>query len=239
MNVFKKTILGAALAVVSSGAFASSIGGVVWDSANINDFMGRASYNSTVFGLGTAAVGQTITAWGNFSGFNDNVFNVSGSSSRCNACELTYQATYDISAFNALTQSFTFSNVSMSVYVDSTPDYDTTTLTTLATTATDGVLFLGIQGSNWVGTNLGAQGFGSVLSGNAGGLARDYFDTNTINNGSADLDVGITGGRIASNFSRITASVDVYGKTVDVPEPASLALLGMGLLSFGASRRKK
>ncbi len=49
----------------------------------------------------------------------------------------------------------------------------------------------------------------------------------------------ITGGRIEGNTSIDNVVVTTNSVTVDVPEPTSMLLLGLGLAGIGASRRKK
>jgi hypothetical protein len=94
------------------------------------------------------------------------------------------------------------------------------------------------------GNNL-AQ-FSGTAQGNAflnvtGGDAAKLFDTNTFptgfNGGMADLSFVGNAARITGNDFPVSGSDDLYANTV--PEPASLAILGVGLFIVGWSLRRR
>ncbi|MGZ5136153.1 MAG: PEP-CTERM sorting domain-containing protein, partial [Flavitalea sp.] len=132
------------------------------------------------------------------------------------------------------------------VFVDNTPEItnpsDPTTLT--AANTSDGTLWLDLVGN---GTFLGTtDDSGTLLTGSGlldviGGLAAANFNTNTKANG-ADF-------TFTSSFTQFpdpgnlliangTGNVNSDSVEINVPEPVTLSLLGLGLLGFSTLRRR-
>ncbi|MGB4498613.1 MAG: PEP-CTERM sorting domain-containing protein [Methylococcaceae bacterium] len=294
MNIFKKTILGAALAVASSGAFAGlvNVAGVVWEPDALSDL----TTDANMFESFASAVGQNVTGYGmvtQFNGLGQTIF--------CSACELTYSFSYQMTYANTVIASvynsgtnktsvtykediwnsgsnsintttytdiltgnkttsdpykvgsadFAFSGGIVEFFVDSTPDFNINTVTGLKlSNAIDGVSFLKATQNGVLSgsaTNLfnpllikgSGMGYMNVVS----GLAASYFDTNYfILNNNADLSFSSSfqnGAGIKETGYIVNGTVTFAGDSKHIPEPTSLALLGMGLLGFGASRMKK
>ncbi|MES2103882.1 MAG: PEP-CTERM sorting domain-containing protein [Pseudomonadota bacterium] len=251
MNFLKKAIFGAAAALaLASSAYASpvNVGGVIWDPESLSDFKGVS-----------ASIIQNIAADGSLSGFGIiTSLNNNGVASFCPGCELTFafggyspvalQATPSLGDAAGTTISYT--GGWLKVYVDNTPNVtnplDPNTLN--SGNATDGQLWLDLVGNEINGVSLiginNFQSFGT-LNGSGrfdvvGGLAKLNFDTNTMPNG-ADLTFSTT----FSDFPLIVGGVPVTStgggtfKGNSIPEPGSMALVGLGLLAAGALRRRQ
>ncbi len=234
MKLFKKVLAGVAVAAAmatSAHAALNNVGGVIWDPLSASDFTGTsANVVQNMAGDGSLSGYGYITQ---LNGTNVNTF--------CPGCELTIKY-YGFTSNGGLN----YANGTIEVYVDYTPDTANGTSLSAANTA-DGSLWLKLTGHN-LGSFGGSSLFGASAPGSltgqgyldvAGGMAGSAFNTNGKFDGA---DFGFTTGFSAFlSFpdQAINGTVTFNGDSVQVPEPASLALVGLGLLGVVGARRRK
>lgn len=179
--------LGAVFALGSAQAI--TVAGVTWNPNSLFDFSATDSMIETSLG-GAPSVGDTIKGFAKI-----NTINGTGESTFCVGCEVTYQFSgFTVTNIDGTTGALTFSGGLIRIYVDTSPDYDSS----LASTAGAGAgttLFLELSGHSHVDAltgltgslhsdptpaSTGVAGDGRAFLDVTGGVAASYFDTNTF-----------------------------------------------------------
>jgi hypothetical protein len=247
MNIKKGLMIGLAALGFSMSANAGNvnIGGVIWDPGSTIAFpdLGDFVANGTIFETSATFPGETVVGQGQVTQINSAVPN---GGDFCPGCELTFTFSMDLVSFvgapndtlGGIDGDFTFENLTIQFWVDNAQDYDGT-----YASAAGGQLWLELvlNPANFLtgsGTALGSgsdQGTGSGVLDAVDGLALGNFDTNTQAAGG-DLTLTSSFQPTAGVPGLLNGTFDLTGDTI--PEPTSIALLGLGLLGFASARRK-
>lgn len=252
MKLFKKVLAGVAVAAAlatSAYAVPITVGGVTWDPDSIFDFSSA-----------TDSIRQSIDPnTGIVSGFGV-IRTINTLTGFCTGCELTFVfgGFTPVSGVTVPTVGggqILYKNGFVNVYVDFTPETSINSSAgsmTLASTS-DGDLWLGLlghngrDGSSFTGTVNLTGGTLDSLSGSGlldvvGGLAASNLNTNTKADG-ADLAFSTSFTTFLPNGNLLEAvgTGNFKGDSVGnrIPEPESLALVGLGLMGLAVSRRRK
>ncbi len=263
----KKTLLSlamtATLGLFGTAAVAAPInlGGVVFDPDSIFDFTTTDSMFETI----VTSVGNVLNGYGVINSLNGT--NVATFCPGCELTYKFTGYTVTSVGTPAGSQ-FTFSGGVIQVFVDNTPDFNSLSANSAGDGALwltlDGRNHLDLLTGNTgtlhsTGTPVAAgiagngRGYLDVRTGAGLGLAQANFDTNTIamvNPGGAPSFADF---QFTSSFQRLpglATFVSDDGRTYGlfgsndfqgnaIPEPGSLALLGLGLVGLVAARRRK
>lgn len=258
----KKTLLalavGGMLAATQAHAGYINVGGVVWDPAVGDDFFAT----DTIFETVVSGPGDTLSGYGKINAINfENSF-CPGCELTYQFGGFTLNSSFKDNNLNSVMDAgdnVFFTGGWVKMYVDFTPDYapdnfgsagdegganalwlDLTAKTLTNSLGQNGTLFsllkAGILGTGTEG------GEGNVNLDVIGGSAAGNFDTNQEAGGS-DLYMTssfqprncISNGTCTSQYV-IGGTNEITGNSI--PEPGTLGLLGLGLLGFGALRRR-
>lgn len=261
LNKLVVAMMVAAAGFVSAGAQATvvNVGGVQWDNAFLNDF----SSKSNLFEITSGTAGANLNGYGFINQINGKNYGTTNT-----FLASPYELTYEFGGFTLTTAStisgfgtgiesngtFTATGGWLKVYLDNATTFDETN----KSTATNGTLWLGLQassafygsgitlkgsitGQNSVGLSGQGVGYFDVIQ-NAlnGGLAWSYLDTNS-EPGGADFTYTSEFQGLNNAYPEANAQGNntIFGKTAPVPEPGSIALVGLGLLGLCFGRRNK
>ncbi|MFO1250913.1 MAG: PEP-CTERM sorting domain-containing protein [Inhella sp.] len=240
MNVIKKTAVAAALALAGATSFASTInvGGVNWDPDAPTDYSGQS-----------VNMRQTINlADGTLSGFGIlTAMNGTAQGTFCPGCELTFQfggfTPVGGQIIPGIGATISYTGGWVKFYVDHSPEIANPAdyLALNSANTGDGNLWLSLantgvfQGTRVANSILSGLGFLDVT----GGMAAGNFDTNTQEGGTDfTFSTSLTFRHPGSvSVSDMSGTGNLFGSSI--PEPTSLALIGLGLLSAGVASRKR
>jgi hypothetical protein len=262
MNIKKSLLCGMVSGLLSTSAMAVNVGGVVWDPNTFFDFTSNSQLIEDLLDPGDDGIFMTgddvvssLNGFGKVTGINgtfENTFCPSG-------CELTFEfGGYEVAKVSSSGSDtlIGFTGGWINFYVDSATAYDANSM---ATAIDGGAPWLSLaaketfSSTHAIMTTLNATlatfgggtdaGVGAGLLDVVGGMAMGNFDTNTQTAGadwvfSSSFQPFVGGGATDDGFE-LFGTADFRGTSI--PEPSSLALLGLGMLGlgFGARRKRK
>ena len=203
----------------------------------------------------TLGLGDTLQGIGEVNSLNGNTAAINSlvGGDLCPNCELTLSfGGFEIDSLaGGPLGGPTFTNGWINFYVDHTPDFTPTDSGFVdPANATDGDLWLALEVSaNAFLSSTAVQGTLALEFQAVGGMAQHNFDTNAM---SGILSGGLVDA-IANNSAIFNNFLDLNGDGTDdyyanangqldgdtIPEPATLAVFGLGLLSIAGFKRRK
>jgi hypothetical protein len=252
MKLFKKVLAGVAVAAAlatSAQASMITVDGVTWNpdftsSLSDKDFTARFDMiqwftpaASAVANTTNAAPDPTVAvpgAVGNVLQGVGIINKVNGLTSFVNS---TAELTFVFGGFTAVAGP-QFSGGWLKIYSDSSKDSDLNT----GLGFEDGSLWLSLvlDNSNFTGTSLTTGNLNAYFSAIGGTAYGNFKDANIPLFGGSDAfsNIGASFADTAGNPSLFASSTGTMTSN-SIPEPESLALVGLGLLGLAASRRRK
>lgn len=273
MKKLIKAVVVIGLLGLSAGANALNVGGVEWtpgvpSGGADQDTTLRYSFNQWFTNSGsqaingglldptnaiasnTVAANDVLQGVGEVSAFNGNTVSTDSLTggipgSFCSGCELTFAfGGFTVAGAGAFTGGW------LNLYVDTANNFDVADnpfLAANANTALDGTLWLSMLVDSSAFSNFDDFNSGALTTylSVTGGLAKDYFNTDSLTKVDSGVLSDFLQSASASFFNRDeelelvgTGTGQMAGLSTNVPEPESLALIGIGLLGFAAARRK-
>lgn len=250
--------IGALAGTMSTSAMAVNVGGVVWDPSSMFDFTSNSQLIEDlldpgadgVFGTGDDVV-DSLNGFGKITGIN-NTFEPTFCPG---GCELTFEfGGFTVSSVvpSGSDTLLGFTGGWINFYVDTTTAYDGDDISS----ATNGGLWLAMEAHETFSSTHGMMtsinatlssfgagtdaGTGAGLLDVVGGMAMGNFDTDTQTDGADWV--------FSSSFQPIPGGptpdgLELFGtadfRGTSIPEPSSLAMLGLGILGLGFGARRK
>lgn len=241
VSKMKSTLLGLAVAISSIGAASAApqtVGGVTWDPDYGIDFSSSSVQMHQIFEEDGTARGYGIIS----------TMNGTGQAQFCPGCELTivFGGYTPVSMEGAITK---YTGGFVNIYMNDGPStinpFDPLTMND--SNVGLGTLWLALEGHEYNGATLqgtlnsqmppNLSGLGQLDV--VGGVAAQYFDTDAQIDG-ADMSFSTSFTQpYPGDMNHVVGTGNFYGLTSPVPEPSTYLMMGAGMLTLAALRRRK